>query len=198
MAEMTAASSPTSYPLTYDVEYPEELSRWLIFVKWLLAIPHLLIIYALSIAVSVVTIIAWFAILFTKRYPREMFSFVVNVNRWNANLISYVFLLRDEYPPFSWEPDQYPVTYDVEYPEELSRWLIFVKGLLAIPHIIVIYFLFIGAYLALIGAWFAILFTKRYPESIFRFVVGVLRWQFRVSAYTNLLRDEYPPFSTEP
>ncbi|MCH8949572.1 MAG: DUF4389 domain-containing protein [Chloroflexi bacterium] len=191
-------SSPTSYPLSYDVEYPGELSRWLIFVKGLLAIPHFIILYALAIAVNVVTIIAWFSILFTKRYPRGMFSFVVNVNRWNANLISYVFLLRDEYPPFSWEPDQYAVTYDVEYPEELSRWLIFVKWLLAIPHFIIIYFLFLIALLALVGAWFSILFTKKVPESWFNFIVGVFRWQYRVNAYTNLMRDEYPPFSMKP
>ncbi len=194
MAEMTA----TSYPLTYDVEYPQELSRWLIFVKWLLAIPHLIILYALSIAASLVMYIAWFAILFTKRYPRGLFDFVVNVNRWSANLTAYVFLMRDEYPPFSWEPGQYAVTYEVEYPEELSRWLIFVKWLLAIPHLIILMFLLIGAFVALTIAWIAILFTKRYPESLFRFVVGVSRWQLRVSAYSNLLRDEYPPFSLDP
>ncbi len=194
MAEMTA----TSYPLTYDVEYPEELSRWLIFVKWLLAIPHLIILYALSLAASVVTMIAWFVILFTKRYPRELFDFVVNVNRWSANLTAYILLMRDEYPPFSWEPGQYAVTYEVEYPEELSRWLIFVKWLLAIPHLIVLVFLLIGVYVALTIAWFAILFTKRYPESLFRFVVGVSRWELRVNAYANLMRDEYPPFSLDP
>ncbi len=194
MAEMAA----TSYPLTYDVEYPEELSRWLIFVKWLLAIPHLIILYALGIAASVVTMIAWFVILFTKRYPRELFDFVVNVNRWSANLTAYILLMRDEYPPFSWDPGQYAVTYEVEYPEELSRWLIFFKWLLAIPHLIVLIFLLIGVYIALTVAWFAILFTKRYPESLFRFVVGVNRWQLRVNAYSNLLRDEYPPFSMEP
>ena len=193
-----AEATMSGYPLTYDVKYPEELSRWLIFVKFLLAIPHLMILYALSIATSIVTFIAWFAILFTKRYPRELFDFVVNVNRWNANVLAYISLLRDEYPPFSWEADQYGVSYDVRYPEELSRWLIFVKWLLAIPHFIILVFLGIGALLALFAAWFAILFTKRYPESLFRFVVGVNRWQLRVSAYTNLLRDEYPPFSMEP
>ena len=198
MAEMTATSSPSSYPLSYDVEYPEELSRWLIFVKGLLAIPHLIILYALGIAVNVVTIIAWFAILFTKRYPRGMFKFVVNVNRWSANVNAYLFLLRDEYPPFSWEPDEYSVTYDVEYPEELSRWLIFIKWLLVIPHIIIVALLFIVALLALIGAWFSILFTKKFPESWFNFIVGVFRWNARVTAYTSLMRDEYPPFSMEP
>ena len=194
MVETTARA----YPLTYDVAYPEELSRWLIFVKFLLAIPHLIILYGLTVGTGAVTFIVWFIILFTKRYPRELFDFVVNVNRWSANVTAYVFLLRDEYPPFSLEGGPYSVTYEIEYPEELSRWLIFVKWLLAIPHFIILLFLMIGMELALIVAWFAILFTKRYPPSLFRFVVGVNRWQLRVSAYTNLLRDEYPPFSLEP
>ncbi|MCH7579910.1 MAG: DUF4389 domain-containing protein [Chloroflexi bacterium] len=197
MAEGALAAPAQSYPLTFDVEYPEELSRWLIFVKGILVIPHLIVLYGLGLVASALTFIAFFGILFTKRYPRELFDFVVNINRWIANVTTYIFLMRDEYPPFSWDAGEYPVSYDVEYPEELSRWLIFVKWILAIPHIIVLAFLFTGAFLALFGAWFAILFTKRYPESLFNYMVGVLRWQLRVNAYTNLLRDEYPPFSLE-
>ena len=197
MAEGALAAPAQSHPLTFDVEYPEELSRWLIFVKGILVIPHLIVLYGLGLVASALTFIAFFGILFTKRYPRELFDFVVNINRWIANVTTYIFLMRDEYPPFSWDAGEYPVSYDVEYPEELSRWLIFVKWILAIPHIIVLAFLFTGAFLALFGAWFAILFTKRYPESLFNYMVGVLRWQLRVNAYTNLLRDEYPPFSLE-
>ncbi len=192
--ETTAAAAP-EYPLRYDVEYPEELSRWLIFVKWLLVIPHIIILYLLLIASNVVTFIAFFAILFTKRYPRGLFDFVVNVNRWSANVMAYEMLFRDEYPPFSWEPGEYAVTYEVDYPEEMSRWLPLVKWLLAIPHIIVLLFLFIGAYVALMIAFFAILFTKRFPRGLFDFTVGIHRWNYRVSVYTNLQRDEYPPFS---
>ena len=92
----------------------------------------------------------------------------------------------------------YPLTFDVEYPEELSRWLIFVKWILVIPHIIVMLFLFIGVFIAQTIAFFAILFTKRFPESLFTFLVGVNRWSVRVNAYMNLMRDEYPPFSLEP
>lgn len=198
MADATPAAPAQSYPVTFDVEYPDELSRWLIFVKWLLAIPHLIVLYGLGVAANLITFIAWFIILFTKRYPRELFDFVVNINRWNANVYAYVFLLRDDYPPFSWDAGQYPVDFDVEYPEELSRWLIFVKWILAIPHIFVLALLYIGVFIALTVAWFAILFTGRYPESLFNYMVGVLRWQLRVNAYTNLLRDEYPPFSLEP
>ncbi len=194
-AEATVAVAP-GYPLRYDVEYSEELSRWLIFVKWLLAIPHFIILYALAIASNVITFIAFFAILFTKRYPRGLFDFVVNVNRWNANVLAYYGLFRDEYPPFSWEPGQYAVTYEVDYPEKLNRWLPLVKWwLLAIPHYIVLFALGIAALVVYIIAWFAILFTKRYPRGLFDFIVGYRRWDYRVNAYTGLLRDEYPPFS---
>jgi hypothetical protein len=186
---------PSGYPLRYDVQYPEELSRWLIFVKWLLAIPHFIILYVLSAVTSIVTFIAWFAILFTKRYPKGLFDVVVNIYRWNANVGAYVGLLRDDYPPFSWEAGQYPVTYEVDYPQELSRWLIFVKWLLVLPHYIVLLFLYVGALVAWIIAFFAILFTRRFPRGIFDYLVGVTRWSYRVTAYTNLLRDDYPPFS---
>jgi hypothetical protein len=194
--EETVAAAP-GYPLRYDVEYSEELSRWLIFVKWwLLPIPHWIILYALGIASGVMGLIAFFAILFTKRYPRGLFDFVVNVNRWSANVGAYSGLFRDEYPPFSWEPGQYPVTYEVDYPEELNRWLPLVKWwLLAIPHYIVLLFLGVAATVVYIIIWFAILFTKRFPRGLFDFVVGVNRWNLRVSAYASLLRDEYPPFS---
>ena len=193
--DTAVAGAPGGYPLRFDIEYPEKLSRWLIFVKWLLAIPHFLILYALSAVSGVITFIAWFAILFTKRYPRGLFDFVVNINRWNANVAAYVGLFRDGYPPFNWGPGKYPVTYEVDYPEGLSRWLIFVKWLLAIPHMIVLFFLYIAAFFAWFIAWFAILFTGRFPRGMFDFIVGVLRWNYRVSAYTSLLRDDYPPFS---
>jgi Domain of unknown function (DUF4389) len=185
----------TSYPLTYDVEYPGRLSRWLIFVKWLLAIPHFIVLYVLGIVTALFTFLAWFAILFTGRYPRGMFDFVVGVNRWNHNAGAYILLLRDEYPPFSMERGRYPLTYEVEYPERLSRLLIFVKWLLVIPNVIVLAFLWLAVYVTSIIAWFAILFSGRYPEGLFRFAVGVIRWGARVNAYVNLMRDEYPPFS---
>jgi hypothetical protein len=195
---MTAAGSAATYPVTFDVEYPQELSRWLIFVKWLLVVPHVVIVYFLALAWEVVTLIAFFAILFTGRYPRELFAFAVNVFRWSSNINAYAGLLRDEYPPFSWESGIYPVVYDVEYPEQLSRLLIFVKWLLAIPHYLALILLGIAAAVVHVIAFFAILFTKQYPESLFRFVVGVQRWGLRVSAYVYLMRDEYPPFSMEP
>jgi hypothetical protein len=109
-----------------------------------------------------------------------------------------VLLLRDDYPPFSLSAGQYPVTFDIEYPERLSRLLIFVKWLLIIPNLIVLLFLVIVYGITLVIAWFAILFTARYPEGLFRFAVGVLRWGARMNAYYMLMRDDYPPFSLAP
>jgi hypothetical protein len=96
---MTATAA--SYPLRYDVEYPERLSRWKIFVKWLLVIPNAIVLYALALVAYVMMVIAWFAILFTGRYPKGLFSFGVGVMRWNLRASAYTYLLRDEYPPFS-------------------------------------------------------------------------------------------------
>lgn len=190
---MTATAA--SYPLRFDVEYPQRLSRWKIFFKWLLAIPHIIVLYALGLVAYVMMVIAWFAILFTGRYPRGLFNFVVGVYRWNANVSAYILLMRDDYPPFTMEAGHYPVTYEVDYPERLSRWKIFVKWLFVIPNVIVLMVLVLAYEITLLIAWFAILFTARYPEGLFRFGVGVTRWNLRASAYMYLLRDEYPPFS---
>ena len=196
-ASPAQAAPPPGYPVRFDVEYPERLSRWLIFVKWLLAIPHFIVVYLLLIVAGVLQFIAFFTILFTKRWPRGMFDFTVQIYRWTANVYAYaLLLLRDEYPPFSGEAGQYPVTLEVEYDENLSRWLIFVKWLLAIPHFIVLLFLGLAASAVVFVAFFAILFTGRYPRGMFDFVVGTARWWVRVSAYAHwLMTDRYPPFS---
>lgn len=196
-AEPTAAAPAPGYPVRFDVEYPDGLSRLLIFVKFLLAIPHLLILYALGGVLSVITIIAFFAILFTTRYPEGLFKIAVGVMRWQANVYAYILLLRDDYPPFTWEADEYPLTLEIEYPDTLNRWLPLIKWLLIIPNLIVFMIVAIVAYFLLFIAWFAILFTGKFPRGMFDFVVGTMRWSLRLNAYTYLLRDEYPPFSTK-
>jgi len=186
---------PGSYPLSFDVDYPTKLSRLGTLFRLVLAIPQLLIIYALGTVVGIITFIAWFAILFTRRYPKGLFELVVSFNRWIANVYAYMALLRDEYPPFSTDPGRYSVTYDVDYPEKLSRWLIFVKWYLVLLHQIVLDFLGFVAILADIIAYFAILITGRFPRALFNYIVGVMRWNFRVTAYSSLMRDEFPPYS---
>jgi len=190
------ATAPAAYPVTLEVEYPERLSRGLIFVKWLLAIPHWLIVGIFGYLVELTTFISWFAILFTGRYPTALFDLAVMYFRWNTRMLAYVALLRDEYPPFSGGADpEYPVRLSIEYPERLSRLLIFVKWLLAIPHILILSLLGVVAFLVYVIGWFAILFTGRLPRGLFDFLVGYGRWGLRVNAYILLLRDEYPPFS---
>ena len=191
------ATGGGDYPVFFDVEYPEHLSRWKIFLKWLFAIPHFIIVYLLLIVAGVLEFIAFFAVLFTKKWPRGLFDFTVMIYRWTANVYAYaVTLQRDEYPPFSGEAGEYPLTFEVEYREDLSRWMIFVKWLLAIPHVIVLLFLGLAASVAVFIAFFAILFTGRYPRGLFDFVVGTARWWFRVQAYAFwFMTDRYPPFS---
>lgn len=195
MSTAIGAMDAPEYPLRFDVEYPEQLNRWLVLVKWLLAIPHILIVNALVNVASVIHVIGFFAILFTTKYPQPLFEFVVNIYRWQANLYAYLGLMRDEYPPFSWEPGQYPVNFEIDYPPELNRWLPLVKWLLAVPHYVVLFFLAIAALVVWVIAFFAILFTGAYPRGMFDFAVGVLRWGNRVNAYVFFMRDEYPPFS---
>jgi hypothetical protein len=167
----------------------------LIFIKWLLAIPHFVILYFLGIAFGVVTVIAWFAILVTGTYPRGMWDFALMVQRWQTRVTVYTYLMRDEYPPFGEGP--YPVRYELAYPQRLSRGLIFIKWLMIIPHVICLALLGFAAGLALFVAWFAILLTGNYPRGIFDFLVGVLRWNVRVNLYGALMTDVYPPFSLD-
>ncbi len=216
-------SAGPPYPLRLEGALDPGVSRWLWLVKWLLAIPHYIVLVFLWIAFGVVTVIAFFAILFTGRYPRGMFDFNVGVMRWSWRVAfySYSALATDRYPPFSLDPEDYPATLDVAYPEQLSRGLVLVKWwLLAIPQYIVVGI--IGSGLWWSGGWagrgewqhwgwgtswgggllgvlvlFAavwLLFTNRYPRDLFRLVMGLNRWVFRVWAYSALLRDEYPPF----
>jgi Domain of unknown function (DUF4389) len=191
------ATAAPDYPARFSVEYPERLSRWKIFVKWLLAIPHLIIVYLLQAVASVMVLIAFFAILFTKRWPRGMFDFMVQIQRWTLNVTAYsITLMRDEYPPFGGDEGGYPLRLELDYDDNLSRWMIFVKWLLVIPHLIILLFLYVAAVVVVFIAFFAILFTARYPRGMFDFVEGTLRWWIRVQAYAPwLMTDRYPPFS---
>lgn len=199
----------TQYPVSVEGTLDSSLSRWLWLVKWLLTIPHFIVLIFLWIAFLIITIIAFFAILFTGRYPRGMFNFNVGVMRWTwrVGYYSYSALATDQYPPFSLEPRDYPATLEIEYPERLSRGLVLIKWwLLPIPHYLILIFLQGGAgyrfgglqLLLVIFAGVALLFTGRYPRDLFDLVLGMSRWSLRILAYTALMRDEYPPFRLSP
>ncbi|MGC4108042.1 MAG: DUF4389 domain-containing protein [Thermomicrobiales bacterium] len=180
----------------FDVPYPPRLSRLMIFVKWLLVIPHLFVLWLLGFVVSAVTFVAWFAILITGRYPLGMWTFVVGVIQWSTRVSVYAtYYLRDDYPPFGEGP--YPMEFRLRYPDRLSRLLIFVKWLLVIPHILVLAVLGMVMGFTILAAWLMVLITAQYPQGLFRFHVGVLRWSTRVTLYAMLLTDDYPPFSLD-
>lgn len=215
-------AAPPIDPVRLEGRLEPGLSRWLWLVKWLLAIPHLIVLAFLWIAFVVLSVVAFFAILFTARYPRGIFEFNLGVLRWTWRVAYYSYgaLGTDRYPPFTLgaAPD-YPATLDVEYPAELSRGLVLVKWwLLAIPHYLVLGVFLGGGWFAWGGGWHrggddwgwrggpgliallvlvaavALLFTTRYPQGIFDFVLGLDRWVARVVAYAGLMTDAYPPF----
>jgi hypothetical protein len=213
-APATAGPRPTVYPVALTGELDPRLSRWLWLVKWLLAIPHYIVLAFLWLAFLIMWVVAFFAILFAGRYPRGVFDFNLGVLRWTWRVFFYSYwaLGTDRYPPFSLreEPD-YPARLEIAYPERLSHWLPLVKWLLAIPHLILVG-IFVGGWgwgwgedfrglgiaglvgILVIIAGFVLLFTGRYPRSLFDFALGLDRWAFRVAAYVSLMRDEYPPF----
>jgi Domain of unknown function (DUF4389) len=217
-AAPAAAIGAPVYPLTITGRLDPALSRGLWLVKWLLAIPHYIVLFFLWIAFAVVTFIAFFAILFTGRYPKGMFDFNVGVLRWSWRVGFYSFsaLGTDRYPPFTLAAVDYPATLDVAHPDHLSRGLVLVKWwLLAIPQYLILTLIGSGWWMGwwgrgegrwmyrggfgLIGllvlfAGVSLLFRGRYPSGIFAFVMGLNRWLYRVVAYATLMTDTYPPF----
>ena len=204
----------TGYPVRVEGRLDPALSRWQWLVKWFLAIPHFVILVFLWIAFAVLTMVAFFAILFTGKYPRRIFEFNTGVLRWSWRVGYYAVsaLGTDRYPPFTLAPADYPATLEIAYPEQLSRGLVLVKSwLLAIPHLLIVAvftatwtfgdgdgagFVLGGGLLGLLVAIAAIslLFTRRYPAGLHDLVVGVNRWTYRVVAYVALMTDVYPPF----
>jgi hypothetical protein len=222
---MTTATLPWEHAADYPVKVrfdpaPPEHNRLTTAFRWILAIPHLLLVggpFALATSwtwdsgthwnygaaggvlgavAGVVAVIAWFAILFTGRYPAGLYNLATFYLRWRIRAVSYIALLRDEYPPFGEEP--YPVQLELRAASEpRDKLSVAFRVILAIPQIIAVWALTIAWAVTTFIAWLAILFTGRYPAGLYHFSQGVLRWTIRVEAYLLLLQDEYPPFALE-
>ena len=207
----TLQPPPDAYPLTFDVDYPDrDLNRVTSAFRIFTVIPIAIVLAAVSgsesyggrtytVAIGAGGLLALaplLMILFRQKYPRWWFDWNRELLRFTNRVAAYGLLLDDRYP--STDDEQY-VRLDLRYPDvptELNRWLPLVKWFLAIPHYIVLIVLYIAGFFAVIGAWFAILFTGRYPRSIFDFIVGIMRWTNRVTAYAFVLvTDRYPPFT---
>lgn len=215
--ETTGASS---YPLHIAGHLDPAISPWMWLVKWFLAVPHYFVLFFLWFAFAITSIFAWFSILFTGRYPQSLFHFNVGVLRWNWRVAFYAYAAAgtDRYPPFTLARTDYPADLDVDYPQRLSRGLVLTKSwFLLLPHLLIVAS-FTGAAtrlwevrsgsgvvddrgggLSLMGllvltAVLILLFTGRYPQSLFALIMGINRWIYRVLAYGALMRDEYPPF----
>jgi hypothetical protein len=191
------ASGPPSpnYPANFEVSYPQELNRWLPLVKWLLAVPHYIALFFIWIAAAFVLIFAWFAVIFTKRWPQGAFDFVVGTLRWTYRVLAYVHLMVDPYPPFSLGDDpDYPVRLNIEYPGEIARWRPIVQWILAIPYLIVAGILYYLTAIMTVVAFFTVLFTKRIPRGAFELMMPGLRWNVRGVAYEYFQTDRYPPW----
>ncbi len=195
----------TAYPVDLQIERPERSSRiWALFtiipLKFTSLWIPMIVLSFVQFAVAFVFIISQFIVLFTGKYPPSWHAFMVRVMRWQTQISVFILGLRDDYPPPAPNDNPSPVTFVVPYPEKSSRgWaimtILFIKALALIPQIIVLLFVTI----AMAAVWFvsqwAVLFTGTFPEGMHRFIVGVLRWNLRVNAFSYGLCDQYPPFS---
>jgi hypothetical protein len=194
---------PSEGPIEVGCAYPEHIANWRPLVHWLLVIPQVIIAGVLAFAAMTVAFVAFFTVLFTRNVPLGMHNFMVMALRYSWRVNTYSYWMRERYPPFDFapaarahdpdvEPD--PAILGIERPTELNRWLPLVKWLLAIPHFFYAIGIGILAIALLIAAFFAVLFTGRYPRGIFDLLVGIQWWGARLSAYLFYLRDEYPSF----
>src|SRR6195952_934901 len=191
----------TPYPTQLHFRADLHVARWRPLVQWLLAIPHLLIANALSTLRNILTLVAFFTVLFTRRIPRPLFDAIAMTFRYEWRAVSYALFLHEDYPPFDFQPSAEDDGADphtlvtFSYPDQMSRWKPLYKWLLAVPHYFVLLALAIAAVVVIVAGFFAVLFTGEYPTGLRNFLVAVYRYNLRVQAYVGLLTDQYPPFA---
>jgi len=194
-------SMSAPYPLQLEFHADRHITRWRPLVQWLLAIPHLMIAWALRSLRQVLTLISFFTVLFTKQIPRPLFDVIVMTYRYEWRAMSYASFMHEDYPPFDFnlssEDDglEPHTSLRLGYPEQLDRWKPLYKWFLAIPQFVVLAGLAIAGCVGIVASFFAVLITGEYPQGIRDFLVSAYRYALRVEAYVGFLTDSYPPFS---
>ena len=189
----------SSYPLNGEVVCTERVARWRPLVNWVLVIPLYLWVVVLGYGAAVVSLAGWFAILFTGRLPERLGDYLVAVLRYQWRVMAFLFGLTTSYPGFPVvagyvDPGSYPAVLYSARPTARRRVTVAFRAVLVIPQLVVLYFVNLAAFVVLIIGWFAVLFAGRWPLGLRSFVIGWMRWTFRVNVYWSLIVDEYPPF----
>jgi hypothetical protein len=188
-----------TYPFNVEVDCPERLARWRPVLNWVLVIPLYFWSQILAYGAFVVSLFGWFAIVFTGRLPQSFGDYLMAVFRYQWRVYSYLYGLTATYPGFRVvagyvDPGDYDAVLYSARPVERRRLTVFFRALLVIPQVVVLYLVSIGALVVLVIGWFAVLITGRWPQGLRSFVVGWMRWSFRVNSYWFLVVDDYPPF----
>jgi hypothetical protein len=209
-----------AYPVTYSIDRPARYNRLMVLFRIIVVIPQYIVLFgfpfvifegaldpdspvrallqllqaiSLSTVIGILVFLAWFAIIFTARFPASFLRICLAIFHWQQNVVAYMLLLTDAYPPFA--PGPYALELGISPPERHNRLTTFFRVILVIPHWVVLFFLGVALEFVTFIAWFAILFTGQYPAAMYNFSLGVARWYARVAAYLYLFVDEYPPFS---
>ena len=186
---------PGGYPVDVDAQLLPEYSRFMPLIKWLILLPHYIVLFFLGIGAMFVAFIAFFATLFTAKYPEGMWNYMVGVHRWALRVMAYNFLITDNYPPFTLqETNEDTIQLVAEYPERVSRWRPFFAGLICIPYAIVASLIHMVASICSFFAFFTILFTKKIPAGLFNVIRNGFTWNLRAGFYSYWMSTEYPPF----
>ena len=195
--------SNAAYPVSFTFEPQERIARWRPLVHWLLVLPHLIVLYVVQIVASVCVMISWFAILFTGKQPEGLAAFPMLQLRYQARVMTYSMFMQEEYPPFTFategaDPGDYPrMRVDVAPAlSDRNRLTVFFRWLMVLPQVFVLIFVGVAAAVAIWIGWFAVIITGKWPQGLQELVLGYIRWTNRVTGYSFLLTDEYPPFTT--
>jgi hypothetical protein len=191
-----------TYPLNTEVDYAARVARWRPLFNWLLAVPLIVWLQILQYGAAVVSVVGWFAIVFSGRLPESLGNYLMAVLRYQWRVYAFLYGFTARYPGFAVvagyvDPGEYPAVLYSARPARRRRLTVLFRGILIIPQVFVLFFVSVAGYVALLIGWFAVLFMGRWPSDWLNFVLGWMRWIFRVSGYWFLIVDDYPPFGLE-